>query len=154
MIVSSYPSQYMNLWLKAEGYSVVQINQLPTVIYAITIVASWLGTTVAAIYPNWAIYTIVSVCCVFSTLCMTIWNIPTGLKVSLHAIIPFRFLLHAWVEDKGTDLFRFFAWCLFGVAGCSSPILYSTVNTIVKDDSEERALIMVCSPTALSTFSR
>ena len=38
---------------------------------------------------------------------------------------------------------RFVAWYLFGVAGCASPILYSTVNTIVKDDSEERALIMV-----------
>lgn len=38
---------------------------------------------------------------------------------------------------------RFFAWYLFGISGCLSPILYSTVNTIVKDDSEERALIMV-----------
>lgn len=40
---------------------------------------------------------------------------------------------------------RFVAWYLFGFAGCLSPILYSTVNTIVKDDSEERALIMVWS---------
>jgi hypothetical protein len=38
---------------------------------------------------------------------------------------------------------RFVAWYLFGVSGCLSPILYSTVNTIVKDDSEERALILV-----------
>ncbi|KAF9892252.1 hypothetical protein FE257_002029 [Aspergillus nanangensis] len=116
MIISSYPNGYMNLWLKAEGYSVTQINQLPTVIYGINIVASWLGTTLAAIYPTWIIYTIVTVCCMFSTTCMVVWNIPTGLK--------------------------FFAWYLFGVAGCSSPILYSTVNTIVKDDSEERALIL------------
>ncbi|KAL3469125.1 major facilitator superfamily domain-containing protein [Aspergillus californicus] len=116
MILSSYPSSYMNLWLKEEGYSVTQINQLPTVTYAIQIVASWLGTTLAAIYPSWIIYTIVSFCSLFSTLCMCIWYIPTGLK--------------------------FFAWFLFGVSGCSSPILYSTVNTIVRDDSEERALIM------------
>lgn len=35
------------------------------------------------------------------------------------------------------------AWYLFGFSGCLSPILYSTVNTIVKDDLGERALIMV-----------
>ncbi|PYH94024.1 MFS general substrate transporter [Aspergillus ellipticus CBS 707.79] len=116
MILSSYPTLYMNLWLEAEGYSVTQINKLPTVTYAINIVASWLGTTLAAIYPTWIIYTFASACCLFSSLCMIIWNIPRGLK--------------------------FVAWYLFGTAGCTSPILYSTVNTIVKDDSEERALIM------------
>lgn len=116
MICSSYPLSYMNLWLKSEGYSVVQVNRLPTVTYAINIVASWLGTTLAAIYPSWIIYTVVEACCVFSTICMIIWDIPTGLK--------------------------FFAWYLYGVAGCASPILYSAVNTIVRDDSEERALIL------------
>ncbi|KAJ0423517.1 major facilitator superfamily domain-containing protein [Aspergillus carlsbadensis] len=116
MILSSYPSGYMSLWLKDEGYSVTKVNQIPTVIQSITIVSSWLGTTLASIYPSWIIYTIISTCSLFSTLCMSIWNIPTGLK--------------------------FFAWFLFGVSGCASPILYSTVNTIVKDDSEERALIM------------
>ncbi|OJJ59147.1 hypothetical protein ASPSYDRAFT_1177614 [Aspergillus sydowii CBS 593.65] len=116
MILSSYPSSYMSLWLKDEGYSVTQINQLPTVIHAITIVTSWLGTTLAAIYPAWIIYTLISACSLFSTLCMCIWNIPTALK--------------------------FVAWFLFGASGCASPILYSTVNTVVKDDSEERALIM------------
>ncbi|KAI0146644.1 major facilitator superfamily domain-containing protein [Pestalotiopsis sp. NC0098] len=116
MIISSYPSQYMNLWLKAEGYSVVKINQLPTVINAITILASWLGTTLASIYPSWVIYSIASGAVIFSTICMTIWSIPTGLK--------------------------FAAWYLFGFSGCLSPILYSTVNTIVKNDAEERALIL------------
>ncbi|KAJ5168799.1 uncharacterized protein N7482_004393 [Penicillium canariense] len=116
MIISSYPMAYMNLWLKAEGYSVTKINQLPTITYAITIVASWLGSTLAAIYPEWLIFTVASACCLFSAICMIIWNIPTGLK--------------------------FVAWYLFGVSGCLSPILYSTVNTIVKDDSEERALIL------------
>ncbi|KAL4785447.1 major facilitator superfamily domain-containing protein [Aspergillus varians] len=116
MILSYYPSSYMSLWLKDEGYSVSQVNKLPTVIYGITIVASWLGTTLAAIYPSWIIFSVVSVCSLFSTLCMCIWDIPTGLK--------------------------FFAWFLFGTAGCASPILYSTVNSILKDDSEERALIL------------
>ncbi len=80
MIISSYPSGYMNLWLKDQGYSVVQINQLPTVIYGINIVASWLGTTLAAIWPTWVLYTFVQGCTMFSSLCMIIWDIPTGLK--------------------------------------------------------------------------
>ncbi|KAK9788965.1 hypothetical protein SCARD494_09481 [Seiridium cardinale] len=116
MINASYPASYMNLWLKAEGYSVVQINQLPTVVLAITIVSSWLGTTLASIYPSWIIYTIATVCVIFSTICMIVWYIPTPLK--------------------------FVAWYFFGFSGCLSPILYSTVNTIVKDDAEERALIL------------
>ncbi|KKY35124.1 putative pantothenate transporter [Diaporthe ampelina] len=116
MIISSYPSQYMNLWLKAEGFSTVKVNELPTGTYAITALASWLGATLAAIYPSWAIYSIETTCVLFSTICMIIWNIPKPLK--------------------------FFAWYLFGVSGCASPILYSTVNSIVRDDSEERAIIM------------
>lgn len=80
MIICGYPNDYMNLWLKEEGYSVVDINQLPTVIYAIRIVASWLGTTLAAVYPSWVIYTILTVCASFSTICMMVWNIPTALK--------------------------------------------------------------------------
>lgn len=70
----------MNLWLKAEGYSVTKINQLPTVINAISIVASWLGATLAAIYPEWIIFTIASACGLFSSICMIVWDIPTGLK--------------------------------------------------------------------------
>ncbi|KAF5865977.1 hypothetical protein ETB97_001555 [Aspergillus alliaceus] len=99
MIISPYPTLYMSLWLKGEGYSVTQINKSPTVTYAINtinIVASWLGTTLAAIYLTWLTYTIA--------------------------------LVRRMVSLRTT--------------GCTSPILYSTVNTIVKDDSEERALIM------------
>lgn len=80
MIICSYPSMYMSLWLKAEGYSVSQVNQLPTVVYAINIVSSWLGTTLAAIYPSWAIYTTIIILNLFSTLCMIIWDIPKSLK--------------------------------------------------------------------------
>lgn len=70
----------MNLWLKAEHYSVTQINELPTVVSAITILASWLGTTLAAIYPSWIIFTIVEASLLFASLCMIIWNIPKPLK--------------------------------------------------------------------------
>ncbi|CAJ2509543.1 Uu.00g145690.m01.CDS01 [Anthostomella pinea] len=116
MIISGYALSYMNLWLKAEGFSVVQINQLPTVEYAIQILTSWVGTTLAAIYPSWIIFSGMTACVTFSFICMIVWKIPTALK--------------------------FVAWYVFGLAGCSSPILYSTVNTVVKNDSEERALIL------------
>lgn len=80
MIISSYPASYMNLWLKAEGFSVVNINTLPTAYFAVNAVASWLGTTLAAIYPSWAIYTIQTFLVLFATLCMIVWNIPRALK--------------------------------------------------------------------------
>lgn len=80
MIIYSYPLSYMNLWLKAEGFSVVQINELPTAYFAIYAVASWLGTTVAAIYPSWAIYTIQTLSVLFGVICMIIWRIPQSLK--------------------------------------------------------------------------
>jgi len=116
MIIASYPWSYMNLWLKAEKFSVPQINKLPTGISGIQIVSSWLGTTLATIFPLNAIYAIPMSSAVFSTICLTIWNIPKPLK--------------------------FVAWYLFGLSGCSSPILYSTANTYMKGDAEERALVI------------
>ncbi|KAG8162033.1 hypothetical protein KVR01_007798 [Diaporthe batatas] len=118
MIISSYLSQYMNLWLKAEGYSTVKANELPSVTYAIQALASWLSATLAAIYPSRAIYSIETTCVLFSSICMIIWNIPKPLKSPL------------------------FTSTIFSVSGCASPILYSTVNSIVKDHSEKRAIIM------------
>lgn len=80
MIIASYPATYMNLWLKAEGFSVFKINTLPTVYYAVNAAASWLGTALAAIYPSWAIYTIQTFLVLFGVLCMIVWNIPQALK--------------------------------------------------------------------------
>lgn len=80
MIISSYPTTYMNLWLKAEHFSTVQINELPTAYYATYALCSWLGTTVAAIYPTWAIFTMQSSLVLFATTCMIIWDIPKALK--------------------------------------------------------------------------
>jgi hypothetical protein len=80
MIISYYPTSYMNLWLKAEGYPVQKVNELPTVVNAINIVASWLGTTLAAIYPSWVIYSLATAGCLLGSICMIVWNIPRGLK--------------------------------------------------------------------------
>lgn len=80
MIIASYPTSYMNLWLKAEGFSVTKINELPTAYYAIYAVVSWLGTTLAAIYPAWIIFSAETFLHLFSILIMIIWNVPQGLK--------------------------------------------------------------------------
>jgi hypothetical protein len=117
MIIASYPVAYMNLWLKSQHYSVAKVNTYPTGVNAVTAVSSWLGTTLASIYPSWAIYSISMGSVLFSCICMTVWTIPNGLK--------------------------FFAWYLLGLTGCASPILYSTANTVLKHDAEERALVIV-----------
>ncbi|CZR66881.1 related to transporter protein [Phialocephala subalpina] len=122
MINCSYPSGYMSLWLKQEKFSVPMINKLPTVISGISVLSSWLGTTLAAIYPPWVIYAIPTIAGIFSSICMTVWNIPRGLK--------------------------FVAWYAYGLQGCISPILYSVVNDILKDDAEERALVISSMMTA------
>lgn len=80
MLNSSYPSGYMSLWLKAENYSVPQVNQLPTVLSAISVLSSWFGTTLAGIYPSWVLFSIPMLAGIFSSICMTIWSIPTALK--------------------------------------------------------------------------
>lgn len=89
MIISYYPAGYMNLWLKAENYSVPQINKLPTALNAINIVSSWLGTTLAAIYPSWIIYSGVMTASIFSSICMTVWYIPNALKFVFLPLPPF-----------------------------------------------------------------
>ncbi|RDW76933.1 hypothetical protein BP6252_04986 [Coleophoma cylindrospora] len=122
LINSSYPSGYMSLWLKAEKFSVPQVNKLPTVISAISIVSSWLGTTLAAIYPSWAIFAIPTISGIFSATCMTVWNIPKPLM--------------------------FIAWYAYGLQGCLSPILYSIVNVVLRDDAEERAVVISAMMTA------
>ncbi|KAL1643114.1 hypothetical protein SLS58_005083 [Diplodia intermedia] len=81
MIISSYPTSYMNLWLKAEHYTVPQINKLPTALNAVNIVSSWLGTALAgSVYPAWAVYSVAMAACVFASACMTVWRVPVALK--------------------------------------------------------------------------
>jgi hypothetical protein len=136
MILSSYPFSYMNLWLKAQGnYSVTQINNLPTVTYAVQIVASWLGTTLAAVYPSWAIYGIASACCLFSTLCMIVWDIPTGLK---YATPPY----HNWcvmrdMTDISEDSSRGISsvYQVVSVQSCIQPSTVSSKKTLRNEPS-------------------
>ncbi|KAF7553121.1 hypothetical protein G7Z17_g3878 [Cylindrodendrum hubeiense] len=116
MILSVYPTVYMSLWLKAEGYSVSQINKLPTGVNGIQIASSLIGTAVAAVYPAWTVVTFTTIFAVFGSICMIVWEIPTSLK--------------------------FVAWYCFGTTAVQSPLLYSIANQFIKNDAEKRAIVM------------
>ncbi|KAH8924695.1 putative pantothenate transporter [Atractiella rhizophila] len=117
LIQSGYGNSYMALWLKSlKRFTVPQVNNIPSATYGLSALSSWLGTSLATIYPPILIWTVVESIELFSFICLLIWHIPIGLK--------------------------FFNWISFGVAGCISPILYSWINIVCKEDAEERAFVI------------
>ncbi|EXJ88504.1 hypothetical protein A1O1_05434 [Capronia coronata CBS 617.96] len=112
-----YPTLYMNLWLKADGYSVEQVNNYPTIASAVGIVASWLGTTLAGgVIEPWIMFAIGCTSSIFGAIVMTVWNVPKA--------------------------FKFFSWCIMGVFTMLSPIIWSTVNVVLKGDAEKRSIVI------------
>lgn len=117
MLMCYYPAGYFALWLKAQKtYSVYQINNYPTVTSAITVLASFCGTSLAAVYAPWKIFLIGQAGLIIFGIIMTIYNVPTAAT--------------------------FFAFYITGLAGCTSPILYSSVNRILKNDQEQKSIVM------------
>lgn len=72
-------TSYFNLWLKAEGYSVAQINDLPTGGNALAIVVTVLWGMIADRTERYY-YLIVSLqaLMMLANLLLAIWNIPKG----------------------------------------------------------------------------
>lgn len=71
----------MSLWLKAEKkYSVELINILPTFINLVSAASSWLGTTLAGAVSVPGLFSFAQASAVFSTIVLTVWNVPDGLK--------------------------------------------------------------------------
>lgn len=75
----NYGSQYFNLWLKAEGYSVVNVNTIPTAGSALGIVAA----LVSGIYADRTgrrktTVTILIILMLISSILLSIWNLPKG----------------------------------------------------------------------------
>ncbi|KAK4699614.1 MFS transporter, ACS family, pantothenate transporter, partial [Phenoliferia sp. Uapishka_3] len=136
MIQMSYWTGYMSLWLKAEKklspitgklvakYSVEQVNVYPTFVYIISAASSWIGTTLAGggIFKPWAVFSVGQTAMVFSTIVLTVWHVPDGLK--------------------------FAAFYLGGLSGMTSPIVYSWINVVLKNDAEERAFVIASMMTA------
>jgi ACS family pantothenate transporter-like MFS transporter len=106
----------MSLWLKSEPskYSVEMINVLPTPINIIQAFSSWFGTSLAGVVPVLFMFSIPQVAMTFSLIVLIVWSVPAWLK--------------------------FLAFYVAGTSGATSPILYSWLNTVMRDDPEARAI--------------
>lgn len=108
----------MALWLKAEKtYSVPQINNLPTVYSAVSIVFMLVSGT----YNDWRGSQIDSV-----------------IAICLTQIVS-ESILMAWTVPKGA---KFFAYYVAGTIQSLFPIIVSWTNMVCSSDAEERAIVI------------
>lgn len=116
MIQAHYWTGYMALWLRAAGYSITLVNVLPTFIDLLRALCSWLGTTLAGSVSIRGLWTFQAVPSLFGVIVLAVWAVPGPLK--------------------------FLAFYFGGFTGMASPILYSWVNTTLKENYGERGLII------------
>ncbi|PON23348.1 pantothenate transporter liz1 [Trichoderma gamsii] len=115
------------LWLKAEGYSVKDINTITTVMPAVTIVASIICGVFSDIYDaKVLLIAITALLNIFAGILLAIWNIPSGLK--------------------------FFAFFLSGSADGIAAVIYAWANEICSSNAEERAIVLSSMNTIGNTF--
>ena len=108
----------MALWLKAEKtYSVPQINNLPTVYSAISIIFMLVSGT----YNDWRASQIDSV-----------------IAICLTQIIS-ESILVAWTVPKPA---KFFAYYIAGTIQSLFPIIVSWTHMVCSGDAEERAIVI------------
>jgi ACS family pantothenate transporter-like MFS transporter len=73
---------YFNLYLKAEGYSVVQTNVLPTAGNAISVVTAFLaGGIVDATQARLTTSVIIQLAVAVSNILLAVWYIPNGARL-------------------------------------------------------------------------
>ncbi|KAF2635400.1 pantothenate transporter liz1 [Massarina eburnea CBS 473.64] len=111
---SSYPHGQMAMWLKAKGYSIPQVNTIPTGAQGVSVFAALLATSLCMIYPLWTIFSVVQVIYMFANVCLLVWVIPKGL--------------------------HFASYYLLGVSAAVTPILMPFINMSMRDDAEARAV--------------
>ncbi|WVQ80035.1 hypothetical protein IAT38_002136 [Cryptococcus sp. DSM 104549] len=117
LVQASYWTSYMALWLKKDtSYSVELINVLPTFLYIISALSSWIGTTLAGALNIRALWTVQWIGMLIPAILMCAWNIPNAAK--------------------------FFAFYFSGIAQMGSPIFYSWINTTLRASPAERGLII------------
>ncbi|WVQ79401.1 hypothetical protein IAT38_001498 [Cryptococcus sp. DSM 104549] len=122
MIQSHYWTGYMQLWLKADHYTTVQVNIYPTFVNLIQAISSWLGTTLAASVSLGWLWGVHNAAFTAACVLLTVWDIPKALK--------------------------FIAFYLGGASGMGSPILYSWINSTIRDSTAERGFIISSMMTA------
>ncbi|KAG9500689.1 hypothetical protein J7337_006368 [Fusarium musae] len=111
-----YWTGYMALWLRHAGYSIELVNILPTFIDLLRAISSWLGTTLAGCLSLRGLWTFQASFVFFACIVLSIWTVPDGLK--------------------------FVAFYFGGFSGMASPILYSWVNSTLRENYGERGLII------------
>ncbi|KAH3679387.1 hypothetical protein WICMUC_001007 [Wickerhamomyces mucosus] len=117
MLMAYYPTGYLTLWMKSKKtYSVPQIDNIPTILSAVSIVSIFVGSSLAAVIKPWKVFIFVNSMFTIYYIIMIIYNVPDGLI--------------------------FFAFFVTGVGASVSPILYTTVNRVLKNDQEKKAIVM------------
>ncbi|CEP25144.1 liz1 [Cyberlindnera jadinii] len=109
-------SSAFSLYLKSEGYSVADRNNIPTVSAAIGSVSMLLVPTLCDVYGRFNITMVCFIIEYFSNIILIVWNVPQGLK-----FVGF-FLSTVW----------------YGLA----PSWYSWAAIICKDSAEKKGLIL------------
>jgi hypothetical protein len=136
----------MTLWLKAEGYTVEQINVYSTGVQGTAIAIGILATNLVMVYPIWVIFSIISGTLLFCNVCLLIWDIPLGLHCKLLLVC---FDVKRFTDPKLLLEQTVAVYYLLGSTSAVTPILFPWVNVIMKDDNEARAFTtgaMVSSP--------
>ncbi|WQF82307.1 Putative major facilitator superfamily, MFS transporter superfamily [Colletotrichum destructivum] len=111
-----YWTGYMALWLRSTGYSIELVNILPTFIDLLRALSSWLGTTLAGCLSIRGLWTFQASFVLFACIVLSVWNVP--------------------------DILKFCAFYFGGFSGMASPILYSWLNSTLKENYGERGLII------------
>lgn len=114
MITNGSP---FSLYLKAHAdtYTESQINTIPTVQSALSIIAALIGCYWAdALGKQWLPALFICVPMTFGSICMAIWNIPLGLK--------------------------FFAFFIAGLGGALNPLFMSWASQVTFKSTEDRAV--------------
>ncbi|CAG9991055.1 unnamed protein product [Clonostachys byssicola] len=118
----------IDLWLKAEGYSVEDINNITGAIPPVTIVACVVNGILSDAYDaKVALITATGLLNLFAAICLAVWNIPVGLK--------------------------FLSYFIFGTAYGIAAVIYSWANEICGGSSEERAIVLSSMNTIGNVFS-
>lgn len=82
---TTYIAGQMTLWLKAEGYSVEQINVYSSGVQAVAIVIGIVATNLVMVYPIWAIFCVIAGTLLFCNISLLVWDIPLGLHCESHS---------------------------------------------------------------------
>ncbi|KAM9932297.1 hypothetical protein OXX80_008071 [Metschnikowia pulcherrima] len=120
----------MQLWLKAENFTTYDVDTIPTVIPAVTIVSAIMNGIVVDTWQDSHAYAIAvtTVLNLTAAIILTVWN---GVS-------------------KGGIMFAFF---LSGVADGIAAVLYSWANIICSGNSQQRALTLSTMNTLGNTFA-